>query len=100
MSRTSIAALIVPHGKVVDFIDGTFRNDTPEEYVRQELEKSIVREYLYSREEIAVEFPIKIGQARKRADIAIFPESAAFKQENIWAIVECKASDVPRNHKT
>ncbi len=95
----NVAALIVPHGKIVDFVDRSFRNDTPEEYVRQEIEKSVVREYLYSREEIAVEFGIKVGSARKRVDLAIFREGEPHKQENICLIVECKAADVPRNDK-
>ena len=35
-------------GKILDFIDGsTQRNDSPEEYVRQETLKSLVREYGY-----------------------------------------------------
>ena len=52
--RDVVAALIVPQGKIVDFIKGTLRNGTPEEYVRQEIEKSIVREYRYPPEEVAV----------------------------------------------
>src|SRR6185312_9214087 len=87
----NVVALIVPQGKVVDFIDGMLRNETPEEYVRQEIEKSLVREYKYPREEIGVEFKIKIGVQRKRADLVVFPEGAPRHQENIWAIIECKA---------
>ncbi len=93
-------AIIVPQGKVVDFVDGTIRNETPEEYVRQEIEKSLVREYLYPREEIEVEFPIKLGTARKRVDLAIFHEDAPHRQEAIWIICECKAASVPPDHKT
>ncbi|MYI61237.1 MAG: N-6 DNA methylase, partial [Gemmatimonadetes bacterium] len=91
---------IVPQGKVLDFIDDTIRNETPEEYVRQEIEKSLVREYMYSREEIRVEFRIKMGVATKRVDIAIFPEGAPARQENIWAICECKAATIPPDHRT
>ncbi len=100
IGTSSPAAYIVPHGKVLDFIDYAIRDETPEEYVRQEIEKSIVKEYLYSRSEIAVEFPIKFGSSRKRVDLAIFPEGAAHTPENIWAVIECKAADVPRSHKT
>jgi len=40
--NTSKLALIVQQGKVLDFIDGTTqREETPEEYVRQEIAKSI-----------------------------------------------------------
>jgi type I restriction enzyme M protein len=95
----NVVALIIPQGKIVDFIDGTLRNETPEEYVRQEIEKSLVREYKFPREEIAVEFKIKMGVKRKRADLTVFPEGSARRQEHIWAIVECKASTVSPNDK-
>ena len=98
---SNVAALIVPHGKIVDFIDSAFRNETPEEYVRQEIEKSLVsaREYQYTRAEVAVEFGIKVGSSRKRVDLALFPEGVPHKQEHIWAIIECKAKDVPVNDR-
>lgn len=96
---TPVTTLIVPQGKVLDFIDDTLRAETPEEYVRQEIEKSLVREYQYPREEVRVEFKIKMGVAPKRVDLAIFPEHSPHKQENISAICECKASSIPPDHK-
>jgi len=95
----NVVAFIVPQGKIVDFIDGALRNETQEEYVRQEIEKSLVREYKYPREEIAVEFGIKFGSKRKRADLVVFPEGAVHKQEHAWAIIECKATNVSPNDK-
>ena len=51
-----IPAVIVQQGKLLDFIDGTTqRDETPEEYVRQEIAKSLVREYGYAKRDIAVE---------------------------------------------
>ena len=45
-----VHAIIIAQGKVLDFIDGlTQRRDTPEEYVRQEIAKSLVREYKYAK---------------------------------------------------
>lgn len=99
-SAPQLAGIIVPHGKVLDFIDGTLRAETPEEYVRQEIEKSLVREYAYTREEMRVEFRIKMGVASKRVDVAIFPDGAPAKQEHIWAICECKASTITPDHRT
>lgn len=99
MTRDQVTALIVPQGKILDFIDETIRNETHEEYVRQEIEKSMVREYRYPREEIAVEFRVKLGTASKRADLVIFPEDAPHKQEHAWAIIECKSPSVPPGHK-
>lgn len=96
---SAVVALIVPQGMVVDFIDNTFRKNTPEEYVRQEMEKSLVREYKYERTEVAVEFGVKVGSSRKRVDLAIFHEGARHLQENVWTIVECKAEDVSPNDR-
>ena len=92
--------LIVPHGKVRDFINGTFRKETPEEYVRQEIEKSLVREYAYSREQIRVEFRIKMGSVPKRCDLVIFPDGVAARQQTAWAICECKEANTPPDSRT
>lgn len=94
-----VAAVLIPQGKIVDFIDETIRDDGPEEYVRQEIEKSLIHEYRYSRGEIAVEYGVKIGTARKRADLVIFPEGAPPNQEHAWAIIECKSPKIPPKHK-
>ena len=90
-----IAAIIVEQGKVLDFIDGkTQRRETPEEYVRQEIAKSLVREYRYSKTDIEVEFVVRVGTRKPRADLIIFPPQTAHDQENAEIIVECKASTV------
>jgi type I restriction enzyme M protein len=48
------AAVFVQQGKLLDFIDGiTQRNETPEEYVRQEISKFLVREYGYAKSEVS-----------------------------------------------
>lgn len=89
---------IVPPGKVLDFIDGTtLRQDTPEEYVRQEILKSLVREYGYAKEDIRVEFPIKFGSRRVRVDIVVFPaglSKAEQTQQSAWILIECKNAKV------
>lgn len=97
---SEIRAQIVPQGKVIDFIDGKIRNETPEEYVRQEMEKSLVRDYHYAREQVAVDLRIKIGSKGKRPDLSIFDKDAKHDQENIQIIIECKAASVtPENKK-
>lgn len=62
----------IPEGKIFDFVDGKFRNDTPEEAVRQTIEKRLVKEHKYARDRIRVEFPIKVGDAKKRVDLAVW----------------------------
>jgi len=88
-------AVIVQQGKVLDFIDGlTQREETPEEYVRQEIAKSIVREYGYPKSDIAVEFTLKLGSRKPRADLVIFQANEAHEQRRARIIVECKAGRV------
>ncbi|HUT99467.1 MAG TPA: N-6 DNA methylase [bacterium] len=82
--------VIVPPGKIYDFVDGKFRDDTPEEYVRQNIEKRLVIEHGYPKEQIAVEFTIRTGSKRPRADIVIFHDKENRAQENIKIIIECK----------
>jgi len=88
-------AIIIQQGKVLDFIDGkTQRNETPEEYVRQEIAKSLVREYRYEKASVEVEFTIRVGSRKPRADLVIFPPGTDHIQEHALIIVECKASTV------
>jgi type I restriction enzyme M protein len=92
---TSKLAIIIQQGKVLDFIDGkTQRNETPEEYVRQEIAKSLVREYRYEKVNIEVEFVVRVGTQKPRADLVIFPPATDHKQENALIIVECKSAKV------
>jgi len=84
----------LPDGKICDFIDQKIRNDTPEEYVRQNIERRLVLELGYGPEQIAVEFPIKIGSNRVRVDLALFPEGKEHTQNNIYILIECKKDTV------
>lgn len=91
--------VLIPDGKICDYIDGKFRNDTPEEYVRQTVEKRLVNEHKYSRDRICVEYTVQIGSGKKRADIVIFPdEETDKKQENINIIIECKSEKIEANN--
>ena len=89
----------VPEGYIVDYLDGKFRKDTPEEYVRQMVEKRVVNEHDYSRDQIKVEETIKIGDSKKRVDIAIYPENSGHAQKDIQIIIECKKESVNSTNK-
>jgi type I restriction enzyme M protein len=87
--------IIIQQGKLLDFIDGqTQRDETPEEYVRQEIAKSLVREYGYLKRDIAVEFTLRIGSRKPRADLVVFFSDVERRQEQAYIIVECKARTV------
>ena len=93
--------VIVQQGKLLDFIDQTTqRNETPEEYVRQEIAKSLVREYSYPRTDISVEFRIKVGSRKPRVDLVIFGEGEAHRQDLARLAVECKAATVKATDRT
>ena len=94
-TTTRPAAVIVQQGKVLDYIDEvTQRKETPEEYVRQEIAKSLVREYDYTKDEISVEFSLRLGSRRPRADLVIFDKADAHDQDRARIIVECKSKKI------
>jgi len=90
---------VIPSGKVKCFITGKLRKDTPEERIRQDVARSLVEEYGYDKDDIDIEFSIKMGRARKRVDIAIFDEDSEHKQENIYTIVEVKSEKINPSDK-
>lgn len=94
MSEESNIIQFVPAGKLRCFITGKLRPDKPEEHVRQRWARSLVEEYGYAREDIEVEFRIKIGTQRGGIDLAVFPPGAPHKQENVYIAVEAKKADV------
>ena len=84
----------VPDGFLPDFLTGEHVKDTPEEYVRQNLERALVEQYGYQRRDCEPEFRIKVGSSRRRAaDIAVFSSDLEHRQENIYIIVECKRAN-------
>jgi len=97
---TTPNVVVIPEGKICDYIDGKFRNDTPEEYVRQNIEKRLVNEHKYPKDRIAVEFTIHVGSRKPRADIVIFHANKPDRtQENISIIIECKKESIDPTHK-
>ncbi len=93
----------IPEGKLRDYIDGTIRPDTPEEYVRQTVEKRLINEHKYLKDQIKIEYGVQMGSGKKRADIVIFDEDATEEQKkdqhNIKTIVECKKEAVKPTDK-
>jgi type I restriction enzyme M protein len=88
--------IFVPAGKIRCYVHtDIFRNDTPEEHVRQRVARSLVEEYGYDKNDLHLELPIKMGAGtRKRIDIAIFPPGQPHLQENVYIIVEAKREDM------
>lgn len=93
--------VVIPEGKICDYIDSKFRNDTPEEYVRQTIEKRLVNEHKYLTSQIKIEYTLQVGSRKPRADIVIWDKDAAEQtQGTIKIIIECKRETVDaRNAK-
>ena len=93
----------IPEGKLRDYIDGTIRPDTPEEYVRQTVEKRLINEHKYSKNQIKIERLVQMGSGKKRADIVIFPANSPDDdmkdQDNIWLVIECKKEAIKPSDK-
>ena len=68
--------------------------DTPEDYIRQNIERRLVLELGFAPEQIAVEFPIKIGSVQRRVDLAVFESGRAHIQDNAWILIERKRDSV------
>lgn len=100
VSAATAALKAIPAGMVVDFVTGKLSKDTPEEYVRQNVEMSLVLEYGYPRDQIEVEFRIKVGSQTKRVDLAVFPAGATHTQDNIHTLIETKREGTKRESKT
>ena len=96
---TSIDLTEVPDGHIVDYINGKFRKDKPEEYVRQNIERRLVHEHVYPPEDIGVEVRIKMGSKKPAADLVIYGEGSAKSQENIQIIIECKRESIEATDK-
>jgi len=90
----------VPEGKVTDFLTGKFVRDTPEEYVRQNLEKALVRQYKYPARDCEPEFAIKVGSSKKRVDIVVFAAGEEHTSANARVLVETKRADVKATDRT
>ncbi len=85
---------LVPVGKIRCFVTKKLKKDTPEENVRQRWARSLVDEYGYDVSDMAVEFSLKMGTQRKRADIVVFKPGGPRRQDTVVVLVEAKREGV------
>jgi len=88
------ALIELKEGYLYDPVAQKSRKATDEEFVRQELIKTMATEYGYPLTSMGTEFPVKVGSATKHVDIALFPDAAEHKQETVLRIIECKKPQV------
>lgn len=89
----------IPEGKILDFLTGRLFNDTPEEYVRQNIEKALIHQYKYEQSDCEPEFKIAMGSKKPRVDIAVFESGTEHAQANIYMVIEAKRPGTKRQDK-
>ena len=67
---------------------------TPEEWVRQNFIQYLIQVKQYPASLIAIEKTIQLGELKKRFDIVVYKNEAA------WILIECKEANVPLTEKT
>lgn len=90
---TDNIAYLIPPGKIRCYLTGKLRSDTPEENVRQRWARSLVEEYGYPKADMGINVAVKMGRAKKWADLVIYRPGAEHRQENITIVVEAKRDD-------
>ena len=88
--KTESAEDLTKSGYVRDFITGKPLKYTKEEAVRQVVEKMLVEDYGYSKEQMDIEFKIQRGSKKgnEEADIVIFNDAKTKDQMNVYLVVE------------
>jgi type I restriction enzyme M protein len=85
---------LVPAGQIWCYIRDKPINESPEEHIRQRICRSLVEEYGYPKDQLRLNFVIRIGRKKHPVDVTIFGELDAVIQENIRIIVETKREDI------
>jgi hypothetical protein len=75
---------------IICVVSGKRLEAKPEEDVRQALLHDLLKRYGYAKADLEVEMNVRMGSARGRADIAIFPSGAVHDQHNAYIVIECK----------
>lgn len=99
MEATNRSNITIPEGKILDFLSKRIINDTPEEYVRQNIEKALIRQYKYQISDCEAEVSIKVGSSNRRVDIVVFEPGTPHKQENAYILIETKKAKSNPNGK-
>lgn len=94
-----VTAESIPEGYLVDFLTGKLVRDTAEEYVRQNIEKALVRQFKYPPSDCEPEFRIKVGSSRKYVDIVVFTAGEGHTQDQAWLLVETKKAGTSPSDK-
>lgn len=97
-SETEAETDVVRDGFILDFISGTKEvKETPKELVRQRIVRALFHEYGISVDDMAADFPVRVGGRRRRVDVVIFAAGETHAPENIQRVVICRPE--PKQNK-
>jgi len=89
----------VPEGKIIDFIDGKLRSTNDFEQIRQNFERTLIEEYQYNRDEISVDFRIKVHDgsrivSEKVSLVVFYSNKTKRSEENILIVIQIAKSNI------
>lgn len=82
-------SLAIEDGMMLDYLSNQPIKDTPKEQVRQRMIRALFHEYGIDVNDMALNVSVKVGNRRKKIDIAIFEHEKSHDVENIRRIVMC-----------
>lgn len=74
----------IPDGKICDYVDGKFRNDTPEEYVRQTIEKRLINEHKYDATQIKIDIRFSSVQGNQELILSYLKRIALNRSKRMY----------------
>lgn len=77
----------IPAGYTLDYVSGRQLKETPKELVRQRIVRALIHEYVFSPEDMELDFSIG---GRKKVDVAIFHHGKNHTIENLGRAVICR----------
>ena len=82
---------VVRDGFVLDFISGNRAlKETPKEQVRQRIARALFHEYGISVDDMEGDFPVVVGNRRRRVDLAVFAADQPHEPEHLQRVVVCR----------
>ena len=82
---------VVRDGFVLDFISGRKAlKETPKEQVRQRIARALFHEYGISVDDMEGDFPVVVGNRRRRVDLAVFAADQAHEPKHLQRVVVCR----------
>jgi len=91
------SSVVVPDGKIQDYLTGVFLKDSEQEQVRQNFERTLIEEYQYEKSDIGLDEKIKVYdgsiQKNRKIPLVVYHSDRAEKQPYILIYIAPPKSD-------